>query len=451
MTKMPTATVTWRALLIHDGNYPRAEELLKKSLMVEPLNPASLTLLCEAEIETGDLDGVLQTARKVHQLPHEGYSVVHDIAGEAYEREGQPQNAAIEYETYLRESPNGPEAAQVRSSLARLTAANPVLRILSKRRLQPSHLRYPRRTHMMTKLGLALLLLFIANISTASDNAAVLGGNGVVLPPPPPTKVEPVTETIHGVTVTDPYRWLEDSKSPATRAWLTEQMKYTEDYLSQVKIRPEVVKRLTELVRVDSYSIPVERGQKYFFKKRMPEENQGSIYVRDGLKGNDERLVDATKLSTDQNTSVNVADVSKDGSLLVYDVREGGADEQSIHLLDVKSRTELPDVLPKARYAGVNLTPDEKGLYYAKFAPTGSEVFYHTLGTPVSADPMVFGKSFGGESFGQMELIYPEVTENGNYLDHSRSARRSRQASRYLREGPAHARRADQTAHSRHR
>ncbi len=269
---------------------------------------------------------------------------------------------------------------------------------------------------MMTKLGFALLLLCLANVSNAADNAAVHGGNGVVLPPPPPTKVEPVTETIHGVTVTDPYRWLEDSKSPATRAWLTEQMKYTEDYLSQVKIRPEVVKRLTELVHVESYSVPVERGQRYFFKKRLPEENQGSIYVRDGLKGSDERLVDATKLSADQNTSVNVGDISKDGNLLVYDVREGGADEQSIHLLDVKTRHELSDVLPTARYASVNLSPDEKGLYYAKFAPTGSEVFYHALGTAVSSDPMIFGKSFGGEDFGPMELIYPEVTENGKFL-----------------------------------
>jgi prolyl oligopeptidase len=269
---------------------------------------------------------------------------------------------------------------------------------------------------MMIKLCFLAFLLCIASALTAADVPSIRGGNGVVLPPPPPTQVEPVTETVHGVTVSDPYRWLEDSKSPATRAWLETQMKYTEDYLSQVKIRPEVVKRLAELVRVDSYSIPVARGNRYFFKKRLPEENQGSIYVRDGLKGKDERLIDASKLSADQNTSVSVADVSKDGNLLVYEVREGGADEQVVRLLDVKTRTELPDVLPKARYAGINLGPDEKGLYYAKFEPTGSLVFYHQLGTSVSDDKMIFGKSFAGEEFGPMELIYPEVSENGRYL-----------------------------------
>ena len=111
-------------MLIHDGDYAKAQELLKKSLIVEPLNTITLSLMCVTQIQTGDDNGALATARKVHQLPHEGYAVVHEVAGQAYEHEGQPQNAAIEYETYLRESPNGPEAPQVRNALSRLTAAS---------------------------------------------------------------------------------------------------------------------------------------------------------------------------------------------------------------------------------------------------------------------------------------------------------------------------------------
>ena len=111
-------------ILMQDGNYARAEELLKKSLVVEPLNPVTLTLLCVAEVQTGDDDEALATARKVHGLPHEGYAVVHFAAGRALEREGQLQAAYNEYETYLHESPNGPEAGQVRNALTRLTAAS---------------------------------------------------------------------------------------------------------------------------------------------------------------------------------------------------------------------------------------------------------------------------------------------------------------------------------------
>lgn len=111
-------------ILIHDGNFARAETLLKNSLIVEPLNPVTLTLLCVVEIETGDDEGALATARKAHQLPHEGYALVHYVAGQALEHQGQPRNAYAEYETYLHESPNGPEAGQVRTALARLTASS---------------------------------------------------------------------------------------------------------------------------------------------------------------------------------------------------------------------------------------------------------------------------------------------------------------------------------------
>jgi len=111
-------------ILISEGNLPRATDLLNKSLVVEPLNPVTLTLLCVADIQSGNDDGALATARKTHQLPHEGYSLVHYVAGQALEHKGQPQEAYAEYETYLRESPTGAEAPQVRSALARLTASS---------------------------------------------------------------------------------------------------------------------------------------------------------------------------------------------------------------------------------------------------------------------------------------------------------------------------------------
>ena len=268
----------------------------------------------------------------------------------------------------------------------------------------------------ITFLLLASIMAFAADNSASARPATIEGGNGVTLPPPPPTEAKPVTETVQGVTITDPYRWLEDQKSPATREWLAAQMKYTEDYLSQVKIRPEIVEQLTKLIRVETYGIPLEAEGRYFFTKRLAEENQASIYMRKGLTGTDERLVDATKLSTDQNTSVNIADVSKDGSLLLYGVREGGADEESVHALDVNSGKETPDVLPKARYMGVSLTPDKKGIYYSKLEGKASQVYLHRMGTPVARDEHIFGGSLNGETFGPMELISCNVSENGHYL-----------------------------------
>jgi prolyl oligopeptidase len=268
----------------------------------------------------------------------------------------------------------------------------------------------------MTLRLLFVILVFTLFAFSADQPSTVKGANGITLPPPPPTEVKPVTENIHGTTITDPYRWLEDAKSPETRAWISEQMKYTEQYLSQVKIRPQIVDELTKLERVESYSIPMERGGNYFFKKRLAEENQGSIYLRRGLHGEDERLIDATKLSADQNTSVQINDISKDGKLLVYGIRSGGADEETVHVRTVATGEDLPDSLPAARYFGVQLGPDNSGLYYSLVTPQGSRVFYHKFGSPAGGDELIFGDSFAGETLGPMQLVGAEITENGRYL-----------------------------------
>src|ERR1700760_4287506 len=246
----------------------------------------------------------------------------------------------------------------------------------------------------MTLRVFLFVVLFALFVFSADKPAEVKGGNGITLPPPPPTQEKPVTEDIHGTSITDPYRWLEDQDSPETRAWIGEQMKYTEQYLSQVKVRPAMVDELTKLERVESYTIPAERAGNYFFKKRLADENQGSIYLRRGLHGQDERLIDATKLSADQNTSVQINDVSKDGKLLVYGTRSGGADEETVHILDVAAGKDLADSLPSARYDGVQLSPDGKSLFYARFDPTGSLVFQHKLGEDASKDELIFGKEF---------------------------------------------------------
>ena len=260
------------------------------------------------------------------------------------------------------------------------------------------------------------LLALMAAVAADIPGKEIHGAHGIILPPPPPTEAKPVTDTVSGHTLIDPYRWLEDQDSPDTRAWIDSQMKYTQQYLSQVKVRPEIVKRLTELEHVETVSIPIERNGTYFYSKRLPEENQASIYIRKGLHGTDERLIDATKLSADQNTSVHINDVSKDAALLVYGIREGGADEQTVRLLDVSTRKDLPDVLPRARYHAISLAPDKQGLYYAKYEPAGTVVFYHHIGGSAASDQQIFGKEYKGETFGQMQLISAEVTENGRYL-----------------------------------
>jgi prolyl oligopeptidase len=271
------------------------------------------------------------------------------------------------------------------------------------------------RTFAVTQtavIGFAL----IASTAFAQQTGAIHGANGITLPPPPVAAVHPVTDDYNGTKIVDNYRWLEDAKSPATRAWIGEENKYTQEYLSHVTNRADIVKRMTELQRIDEYSAPALHGNRYFFEKRLADENQSSIYMRTGWDGKDERLIDATKLSTDQNTSAGIYDISSDGSLLVYGVRVGGADEASLHFFDVASRKDLADTLPSARYFGASLSPDKKGIYYSRFEHSGTTVFFHKLGDDMSKDEKIFGGEYRGEKLGELALISAYVTDDDHYL-----------------------------------
>ena len=103
---------------------------------------------------------------------------------------------------------------------------------------------------------------------------------------PPPTPVEPVTEILHGIEISDPYRWLEEQNSPRTRRWLDEQAAYTRAYLDAIPERAQIRERVRELLSLkEAISEPWNVGERYFFLKRRKGEEQPVIVVRDGLPG----------------------------------------------------------------------------------------------------------------------------------------------------------------------
>ena len=244
---------------------------------------------------------------------------------------------------------------------------------------------------------------------------------GITLPAPPAVKAVPVVDEYQSagraVEVTDNYRWLEDANSADTRAFIDAENTYTQKYLEQVKILPQVRGLMASLLRVDVIGTPQRRGARYFFTKRLAAENQASLYLRTGLHGPDERLIDANTLSADQNTSVTMVDLSDDGNVMAYGVRIGGADELEVHFLNVDTRKDSADVMPRARYYGVQLAPDGAGAYYSKFFPhEGTRVFYHAFGTPVAKDAVIFGREYRGEKLGEIDNVGVRVTRNGHYL-----------------------------------
>ena len=218
--------------------------------------------------------------------------------------------------------------------------------------------------------------------------------SGVTVPNPPPTATQDIVDVVHGVSVPDPYRWLEDQDAPETRAWIDAQNAYTDTLLTQLPGRDKLRQAVTRVLERDVIGTPTERGGRYFFSKRRADQELSVVYVREGVDGQDRVLIDPHDLSEDHTTSVSLRGISRDGELVVYAVREGGVDEVSIHVLDVTTGDERSDVLPPARYGEVALTPDARGFYYERYGDVTPRVMYHEFGTELSSDRQLFGDGY---------------------------------------------------------
>ena len=266
--------------------------------------------------------------------------------------------------------------------------------------------------------ALVLALLLAPAAGAQSQKApAIHGRHGIALPPYPAVRQAPVTDSYFGDKVTDDYRWLEDDNSPETGKFIADENAYTQRYMNQARIRQQIVNDLEPLQDVSHWTIPMQRDDDYFFEKRLAGEDQAAIYVRHGWTGKDKRLVDPAQFSRDPNTSVNLVDVSRDGSMIAYLVREGGADQTTVHFYDLKTGKTPFDVLPSSIYYSVNFTPDGKGVFYARADPSGTLLYEHTFGTRASRDTLIFGHEFRGEELGPNDLIFATVSDDYRYLE----------------------------------
>lgn len=257
-----------------------------------------------------------------------------------------------------------------------------------------------------------VVLCLVMNAASQS----VRGREGITLPSPPPVEAVPVSDNYFGTKIVDSYRWLEDAKSTQTRAFIDAENAYTNRYMRQARMRSQVVDDLTNLENVSAATSPRQRGDNYFFRKRLAGEQQYSIYVRTGWTGKDKRLVDPAQLSTDPNLSVHIEDVSRDGKLLAYSVQEGGSDDVSVRIVNVATGKNLEDELPTARYLSLAFAPDGTSFYYARNDKQGTLLYQHVIGTRIQRDALIFGREFRGEPLTRNDLFNAFITDDSHYL-----------------------------------
>jgi prolyl oligopeptidase len=239
--------------------------------------------------------------------------------------------------------------------------------------------------------------------------------------PPPPTRRQDLVEELHGEKVADPYRWLENSDDPEVKAWVDAQNRHTRSLLESFSERDEIRRRVEELMAVRVSGLPVPRRGRYFFTRREPTQQQGVLYVQEGLKGAPRVLVDPNPIRKDATVSLDWWHPSRDGRMLAYGISEAGNERATLHVMRVDDGKVLPDTIPHARHSSVAWLPDNSGFYYTRNPAPGevapgdenyySRVNFHRLGDDPRNDPQVWGE-------GREKTDIPEValSPDGRFL-----------------------------------
>src|SRR5882757_8545950 len=83
----------------------------------------------------------------------------------------------------------------------------------------------------------------------------------------PGTKKDSTVDDYHGTKVADPYRWLEDDNSDATKAWVEAENKVTFNFLEQIPQRAAIKERLTQRWNYERFGVPFKEGGRYFITR----------------------------------------------------------------------------------------------------------------------------------------------------------------------------------------
>ena len=269
--------------------------------------------------------------------------------------------------------------------------------------------------------------------------AAIIGAAALTAQPKVEESVRyPVTKKVdqvddyHGTKVADPYRWLEDDTSPETAAWVEAQNAVTFPYLERIPYRDALRARVIELNDYERYGAPARKGAYFFFSKNEGLQNQSVLYIQQGLDGAPEVLLDPNTWSADGTVQLSAFEPSKDAKHAVYGISRSGSDWQQYKVLELETKRELADSIEWAKVSQIAWHGD--GFYYSRYPepPEGHErasinenhqVFFHELGTPQSADTLVYEDPANPQRFHTASttederFLILEVSDRGKGLD----------------------------------
>jgi prolyl oligopeptidase len=235
-----------------------------------------------------------------------------------------------------------------------------------------------------------------------------------------------IVDTYHGMSIPDPYRWLEQLESAETRSWIEEQRKATATFFEQQPSYEAVRRRLSELWQFPKYSVPFKHGKWRFFWGQdlvIQEDCQqhSVLYRQEELDGDLQVVLDPSSHYQDSSVTITTYAVSPDGSMLAYALSRGGSDWQEIRVRHLDTGVEEKHALYWCKFPGIAWVSDNTGFFYNCYLDLDestdermlhgyNHVRFHQPGTPQSADQFIFRPATS-------EVICtPIVTEDGAYV-----------------------------------
>jgi prolyl oligopeptidase len=253
------------------------------------------------------------------------------------------------------------------------------------------------------------LIFMVAATVLGTDDSSPSTTSG-----PPKAKTEPVTDTVQGHKIVDPYRYMEDASNPDTQAYVQQQLAYTRSVLDKLSGRDTIQARLEQLLTIGTIGAPQMGGNYYFYTRREGHQNQPILFVREGLTGTDRTLVDANQMSSDGTVALDWWFPSETGKYVAYGTSSSGSEESTLHIVEAATGKVLPDAIERTRFASLAWKSDDSGFYYTRHpkkgdVPPGEEVyhvkvFYHAVGSDPATDPYIFGEGRNAQDIPSVSL-----------------------------------------------
>ncbi|MBV8171784.1 MAG: S9 family peptidase, partial [Candidatus Eremiobacteraeota bacterium] len=237
----------------------------------------------------------------------------------------------------------------------------------------------------------------------------------------PPAPRGTVTDDYFGTAVADPYRWLEDVDSTQTVAWVTAEGGLTRQYLDAIPQRSAIKTAYAKLINYERLSAPFRAGSHWFWQRNSGLQNQSVLYMADSPSSSARVFLDPNTLSADGTIALAGTSFTTDGKYMAYGTQASGSDWTTWHVRSVASGRDISDVIQWSKYSGATWVGD-RGFYYTGYdKPTASnttlvalgveKLWFHVLGTPQSADRLIYASSAHPDEF-----LGTDITEDERFV-----------------------------------